>query len=604
MRVVLGAWWTQPWWFDSEQRRLYRLTQAQIRSIDLLNAVFLLALVGWTVGVEPNTSIGVDPGLYAGLLVALGVLAWVRYPMFLLPNQVTLDLEAVPFMALWLLFPGALTLVLSLVILATALVLQRVSLSMMPTLLAKWGAIVIVVALLKGGLGPFEPTHGWHAIPGLVALVVVVYGVLVLGRYVEDWRREHLRLVLSWGRAGMWCANILGMIGALGVVLWLRGGDVLVVGGLLLGLWLLTCYLEVTIMRLHRTYHVTDLLVEAWDVNLTVDEIMAKFAQIVGNGLDGDEVLAYVRAAGEAVRISRVIWRGAGDVTLERVSMHDGAIRQEFDAVTTSTTAHFWNAATMPEELHRHGWIEALCLPVSWDGMAMGAFVVGYKDLRQGALVSLKEDELNLLINTMSGLIYTSGLMQNMLWAASHDDLTGLPNEVWLREVYGKEVGVRSGASALLFIDINRFKQYNDTYGHAVGDEVLGLVGTTLRDRIKDSDLAVRLHGDEFALLLFGLNSIGDLRRVAARLMDAVRNVTPSVPGAEPLTISVGGVYGLTADLVVEDALKLGSEYMYICKRSQSGAPSLVSLEPISVAVGDAQPVDMRGLVVGMGAPP
>ena len=87
---------------------------------------------------------------------------------------------------------------------------------------------------------------------------------------------------------------------------------------------------------------------------------------------------------------------------------------------------------------------------------------------------------------------------------ALHDSLTGLPNRRYLDEMLRRhaEAGYReSGSMALLHIDLDRFKQINDTLGHAAGDAMLVHASTVLRDNCRDGDFVARIGGDEFVVL-------------------------------------------------------------------------------------------------------
>jgi diguanylate cyclase (GGDEF)-like protein/PAS domain S-box-containing protein len=100
---------------------------------------------------------------------------------------------------------------------------------------------------------------------------------------------------------------------------------------------------------------------------------------------------------------------------------------------------------------------------------------------------------------------------QQLLHRASHDTLTGLPN-AWYASVYMHKELRRSDAArqqmAVLFVDLDGFKQINDTFGHQVGDVVLRQTATRLKAAVSVADLTARLHGDEFLVLCKVANSI------------------------------------------------------------------------------------------------
>ena len=109
---------------------------------------------------------------------------------------------------------------------------------------------------------------------------------------------------------------------------------------------------------------------------------------------------------------------------------------------------------------------------------------------------------------------------------ALHDALTSLPNRTLLNDRIAQALGaaVRSGGSvAILLLDLDRFKDVNDTLGHQVGDLLLTEVGPRLQRPLREVDTVARLGGDEFAILLPGPTDLVSACRVAERLVDALK---------------------------------------------------------------------------------
>ena len=108
---------------------------------------------------------------------------------------------------------------------------------------------------------------------------------------------------------------------------------------------------------------------------------------------------------------------------------------------------------------------------------------------------------------------------------ATHDALTGLPNRSLLidRLTQALALAERLGTSTgLIFVDLDNFKEINDTGGHAAGDAVLRQIAVRLLSAVRPMDSVSRLGGDEFVVLLPGLGSPEDARRGRARIAAAI----------------------------------------------------------------------------------
>ncbi|HEY3007948.1 MAG TPA: bifunctional diguanylate cyclase/phosphodiesterase [Micromonosporaceae bacterium] len=155
-------------------------------------------------------------------------------------------------------------------------------------------------------------------------------------------------------------------------------------------------------------------------------------------------------------------------------------------------------------------------MAVSLEGYE-GADDIGVLRLRFRASVTLSERELYTLktfasalctaIRNASAYAELERAAEEHAHAAAHDSLTGLPNRRRLLDHGADLLGRRhaDGVIALLLIDLNHFKEVNDTLGHAAGDQVLIAVADRLRAVVGPGDLVARLGGDEFAVLYAGL---------------------------------------------------------------------------------------------------
>lgn len=155
---------------------------------------------------------------------------------------------------------------------------------------------------------------------------------------------------------------------------------------------------------------------------------------------------------------------------------------------------------------------------------------------------------------------------------AAHDALTSLYSYGALQERLEEEIARadRTGSLlAMLFIDLDDFKQVNDLYGHPTGNEVLRRVAEAIRSGIRSTDLAARFGGDEFVVLLVNAERHG-VERVAAELKNRIAALTVSVPeGDVRITASIGIAYHAgspTAALGGQDLLAEADAAVYRAK--------------------------------------
>lgn len=122
-------------------------------------------------------------------------------------------------------------------------------------------------------------------------------------------------------------------------------------------------------------------------------------------------------------------------------------------------------------------------------------------------------------VHTSSARLRTTALENARL--AMLDSLTGLPNRRLLADRMRRAIGhahENAGRVGLVLLDVDRFKDINDTLGHDRGDELLEQVAERLHEAVRDDDLVARLGGDEFAILLPELASVQDAERVAQKV--------------------------------------------------------------------------------------
>ncbi len=165
---------------------------------------------------------------------------------------------------------------------------------------------------------------------------------------------------------------------------------------------------------------------------------------------------------------------------------------------------------------------------------------------------------------------------------ATHDYLTGLPNRVLLYDRLEQALArfQRHGqAVALLYLDLDRFKPVNDEFGHQIGDAVLIEIADRIHTVIRDTDTAARIGGDEFAVLIEGVDNAGLLRLVANRLIDAMSRPVTVGDCTAQVGVSIGLVQA-GGRLNAGDALMAAADAaMYRAKAAGRGRYEFVGPE-------------------------
>jgi diguanylate cyclase (GGDEF)-like protein len=159
---------------------------------------------------------------------------------------------------------------------------------------------------------------------------------------------------------------------------------------------------------------------------------------------------------------------------------------------------------------------------------------------------------------------------EHLLYSTLHDALTGLPNRSLfterLRHSMHRNVRHPDDMFAVLFLDLDRFKDVNDNLGHFAGDELLRAVARRLEACIRPEDTVARLSGDEFAILLESINETSDAGRVAERIEEAL-SFPINLAGAEVTTsASVGIVTSTMSHDQPEQLLRSADMAMYRAK--------------------------------------
>ncbi|MDN2697528.1 diguanylate cyclase [Janthinobacterium sp. SUN073] len=165
---------------------------------------------------------------------------------------------------------------------------------------------------------------------------------------------------------------------------------------------------------------------------------------------------------------------------------------------------------------------------------------------------------------------------------ANHDSLTGLSNRAFMEAELERailEARIGNGKVAVLFLDSDRFKYINDTFGHASGDRVLVTIAARIKQQLREGDLVARLGGDEFAILLKPLRNSSDAMHIADNIITAMAQAI-ELPTGNSIVSSLTIGVAVFPDHAIDAASLVGAadEAMYRAKQAQRGTRQVARL--------------------------
>lgn len=153
---------------------------------------------------------------------------------------------------------------------------------------------------------------------------------------------------------------------------------------------------------------------------------------------------------------------------------------------------------------------------------------------------------------------------------ATHDFLTGLPNRVLLLDRIRQAMAIADRQReelAVLTIDVDDFKAFNDTFGHAGGDRFLIELASRLTHSLRGHDTVSRIAGDEFVLVAFDIGSVAKVETIANRILDAARQPVAIGNSSVSATLSIGIAIFPRHGATAETLLVSSDRAMYVAKR-------------------------------------
>lgn len=281
-------------------------------------------------------------------------------------------------------------------------------------------------------------------------------------------------------------------------------------------------------------------------------EALRTIAGLVGTAIQRDR---YIKELADANRIVQstptILYRMRGDPSLPMIYISQNIRLFGHDPAILTASPMLYRSLIHPDDLTTM--VEA-----------MTATLTGKPGVNEFRLLTSKgeyrwvENHYLPLLDSAGRLVEVEGLLsditerkaaeEKIARLARTDPLTGLPNRATfterLRQLFAAS---RRGATAfaLLYIDLDRYKDINDTLGHPVGDRVLVSIGERLQGCVRDTDLAARVGGDEFAVLQTDVSNFTDAGALAEKLRTAIAEPMRIAGNEIRMSASVGiAIYG------------------------------------------------------------
>ncbi|MEX6501100.1 diguanylate cyclase domain-containing protein [Pseudomonas zhanjiangensis] len=227
--------------------------------------------------------------------------------------------------------------------------------------------------------------------------------------------------------------------------------------------------------------------------------------------------------------------------------------------------------ATLPQQVR-----ELDCDSLYWLGVPLntrkgtiGALVV--QSYAQEARYTDRDKELLQFVSTqVAATVERQQMLSRLQFMAQYDQLTQLPNRALLYDrlhIALARARREQLQLSLVFLDLDKFKQVNDTFGHAVGDQLLQLVAQRLRDCLRESDTVARLGGDEFVVLLQDFHSPDHVITAAEKIRLALNQPFDLNGQAQLVPPSIGVALYPQHGADAQQLLQHADKAMYLAKR-------------------------------------
>lgn len=196
------------------------------------------------------------------------------------------------------------------------------------------------------------------------------------------------------------------------------------------------------------------------------------------------------------------------------------------------------------------------------------------------------------------GVILDIDNEKQLIDMAQKDTLTGLYNKATINSLGEQRMqeNEHGNMQAILILDVDYFKDVNDSYGHLAGDTILSAVAGTIRKNIRLTDLAGRIGGDKFLVYLPNVGSKASALKMAEKLLDSLSLLVPEI-GAPPISCSIGVAVIAYGEMDYRSLYKCADVALYARKNSGRRGVTLYDASLDKITLGSASHTERRTAV-------
>jgi diguanylate cyclase (GGDEF)-like protein len=434
-----------------------------------------------------------------------------------------------------------------------------------------------VVVQTSDPIGPV----GWGATILAAIVADVVSLVMISGAIaLATGSRPDITKVIGSGSVASFFNTCLGLVTV--TVLWIRPDAIwlpLVLAGLMVGAYRIYGSVRQKHESLETLYSSTRLLQQTWDVE-------AAHAMLLGQAVEmfraeRAEILLFPNAAEPGLEATLRAGTTVETRGVDAIDPREGVWARVASEARGVCIPRPIASDRLRAYFERRGIRDAMVAPLFRKDAIVGTMLVAN---RQGDVATFGSDDLQLFetfANHASAAIENARLIDRLRRHADetqhqalHDSLTGLPNRALFRQEVEAAIAARRGSTArvaVLLMDLDRFKEVNDTLGHHNGDLLLQAVAGRLQTTLRPGDVVARLGGDEFGILLADTGDRQAVDSLAERMNQAL--ATPFL--VQEMTLEVGASIGIAMNPDdgedVDTLIQRADVAMYVAKSTFRG---------------------------------